>query len=283
MMNFNRPPIFAAALGLTALAFSCSVLAEDSFTWNFSGGDCTANCSGSTPSKTFQPTSATTPTLVASAWANTEPGSWNNTLATAGLNMYSGGLGVTHADGEPTSSPNHATDNNYRYELVLFDFGAESIALTDVALGWYYNDSDLTVLRYAGVLADPTSVFDSTRYEEGFEELTSNGWVNEGNIDVDGVVNNVGTYGSNVTASFNADKDASSYWIVAAYNTAFGPGCDPAGACENGHSSDYDYFKIQTLTGQLGRTPASSVPTPPTFMLMALGLAWLGRRQMKSA
>lgn len=273
-MSFRKTTMTIALVGLLG---SAPVLADETWTWGFATGTagCVANCgsgdSNATPTKTFQSTGSggTVQQVVTSAWSNTA--SSGTALATADITRWDGGLGVRNA-GEGSTSPNHAVDNSGYFDLVMFDFGTKSVALSEVSLGWYSNDTDISVLAYTGAGAP---VLSGVTYNASAEALTgAGGWSLIGNYDVRAI-----DPSNPYTAPINAGGTKSRYWIVAAYNPQFSSaGCTGGGACGTGAK---DYFKIAGLSGSYkppggGETP---VPVPSPLALGILGLAALTLRR----
>lgn len=91
-------------------------------------------------------------TATSAGWANTGAGSPVDVQVlqaqAAGSNffLYSGGLGINNLDGCSTTgcdnndfastAPEHAIDNNQRYEMVLLSFGTSLVNLTNAKFGW---------------------------------------------------------------------------------------------------------------------------------------------------
>ncbi len=275
-------------LGAASLATPASALV----TWNFSSA-CTSSTSGdafqfgNTCSELGTGTGVTT--AVASAWAFTKDMSGtNNAVDTAFLGLYSGnGLGATNKDGgtvdgggggdtnegTPTSTlaPEHALDNNQRYELILFDLGKTMTGL-QVKIGYPTPsqqcngvtpcDSDLTVLAYTGSGAP-------TLQNQTVSQLTSAGWAFAGNYqDVQSL--------SNETASITGGPvNGARYWIVAAYDPALSNTNCPSNTNVTGLSCGDDYVKIFSLAA----TP-KGVPEPGTLLLLGVaGTVGLWRRR----
>jgi len=105
--------------------------------------------------------------VTASGWADTadtSPRQIQQQYATGNLRLYGGGLGINNLDGCSTTgcagdlgdtasnAPEHAIDNDQRYEMVLLSF-SKAVNLSSVYFGWAQQgkDADFTLLAY-----DPT-------------------------------------------------------------------------------------------------------------------------------
>lgn len=171
------------------------------------------------------------------------------------------GLGV-----EKTDSPNHAVDNeggDFDMHLLSFD---QLVILTSVQLGWYQNDTDLSILAFTGTSFDTSSLLGKK-----WEDLLGNGWSLVGNY------SNVAPSGSVV----NADKVASQYWLVGAYNNIFGGFTDDSFAKNKGKDKGTDYYKLKGVT--IEKPPVIEVPEPSALLLLALGLIGLGSARRRKA
>ncbi|MFZ2974521.1 MAG: exosortase-dependent surface protein XDP1 [Ferribacterium limneticum] len=219
--------------------------------------------------------------------ANTESnladGGVSQTIETATLNVYDGGVGVknndaytsgaTYWDNKETAEPEHAIDNNQRYDMVLLSF-ADMVKLESVNLGYVNTDSDLTVMRFALTKADG-SQYAASDVKNGllsgitYSSLADNGW------------EVVGHYtGTNSTGSrgVNSQELYSSYWLIGAYNPLVGSTDKVFGV--GGVDRNNDYFKLNTViasacTSQCGST--TNVPEPNSIALMLVGLVGLSR------
>jgi hypothetical protein len=191
-----------------------------------------------------------------SAWASSTS-SVNSDIQQAYLESSgSNSLRVRYA-GETTSNPDHAMDNNGRFEALLFDFGAgNAIDLNTVKLSWWSGDSDLTILAYTGGVAgyDPSSLFASGP-STSFSSLTASGW------SLIGEPANIGTSETSV----NGSDVASRFWLIGA-----------GGLTGSGLSGSSDYVKLSSLT-TTNRTPPPppppSVPEPASLALIGTALA----------
>jgi len=272
----------------------CGTQAQAEITWTFNSPTGDSNTLGNTVAKTVDGVTAT-----AKAWSNTNNGtSYTNTspittnaalgsdsstlaertaesvyaLETAYLNVYGGGLGVknqdastntTYGDENDGTSPEHSTDNNQRYDSVLFSF-TSAIDLNSVSLGWWSNDSDISVLRYDG--DDPGST--SNLAGKTYAQLLTSGW---------NLVSQ--TAASTATNKVLAGTTASSYWLIGAANPLLGTSVD----------GNKDYVKLAALSGDKYSPPPPprGAPEPGTLLLMGAGLLGLtrinARRVVRSA
>jgi len=193
----------------------------------------------------------------ATAWATTGAGT-PATLQSACIHNYgSNGYGIVNLQeanpctGEPGTGP-HAADNNGATDLFLLQF-ASAVTLTSVKIGWngtdnFSADSDLSVLAYTGS-TPPTPSMSGKTLGTGTGGLLSNGWSVVGNFA------NVGATASNEATISTATS--SSWWIVSAYNSAFGSGTNLGMGAQ-------DYFKLLSVAGNVKPSAWKYYQTQPS-------------------
>lgn len=177
------------------------------------------------------------------------------------------GLGVINKNEDPTATGPHATDNKYGTDVVRLSF-TEEVTLTGLGVGWVGSDTDLSVLAWTGT-GTPGDVNSKTLTGvAATSTLLSSGWTLVGNYADLGV-------GSNAKTTTISSSLYSSYWLVSAYNTAFGG---------TGLDSGNDFFKLLAVAGSTcsstvsngicgGGGTSNGVPEPGSLALMGVALA----------
>lgn len=242
-----------AGIGFSGLA------AAQSNVWNFGdtapNGACTGNYDtlqsngsgfngiGNTINCTQQP-NGTVNTLAVKAYS----AATGIAFASAAVNQWGtgSGFGVRNAN-EPGGSgaPDHAMDNNAQSDLLLLSFTSAQILKT-VTLGWSGTDADFQLLRWTQAGAATATVGRTAT------QLLSDGW---GLVStVDGAAN-IST--PDVIYGVNTGNLSSSYWLISAFNSAFGA---------SGSSAGIDAFKVLGVT-------SSAVAEPGSLALAGLALA----------
>lgn len=299
-MSFMRKSLIAAAVGLAAANYSGVASAD--VKWTFSSGNCAGTTGGScsnrsfSSSRTYNGDSGSVDVIV-TGWANTtnSGGGTNNALELGQITQYGGGgLGIRNSDWNSAPSdrdnsennvPEHAIDNDDRFDLVLFDFGTTNpVTMTDIQIGWVadsscptsFCDADISLLAYEGGSGGDTPVLDGRLLTGSSEDLRAKGWTLIDNYDMDPT-----------DGAVNLDPDgggplepvSSRYWIVMAHSNAFGTSCVRDSSCAN----DNDYFKIKSVSGLVNPPPPppppppnTGVPVPAPLVLLGLGLVGLG-------
>lgn len=280
--NFGCRTVVAMALGL---GMALSAHAVD--TWTYTGVSGNAGVDSASAGATSLTTIGA---FATNNGTNGVTGNWStNTASTpsAALQMFTGGLGMG-SDG--SSDPNHALDNAGTYtEGVLLSFGASTI-LTGINLGYISGDADISVFRFTGSVAPTVGGMGAS-----LSAMNTAGWQLVGNYAnltadasspfawnlVNGATDTDATSG--VTATAGASSVGSSWWLITAYNTAYGSTADKANTA---FSQGNDYFKLLAVagsvcTGDTTKCGPKRVSEPGSLALAGLGLFGLmySRRQ----
>lgn len=289
-MKYKNGYLLAAMVGVVAAQLPS--IASAAVSWNFNTTNCAStvggNCSSDSFSDTrsYQGAGTGAVNVTVSGWANTANS--DTKLGMGKITHYgSSGLGVRNADynnGDTNegASPEHAVDNDQRYDLVLFDFGVgNSVSLTNIHMGWVSGDADINLLAYTGG-GVPTLggvVFTSTQEGLVGTGVAGSGWTHVGDYDLSPSGAQPGP-AVNPDPAGPAERVASRYWIVAAHNNVFGTSCMYD---NNGCPNNNDHFKISSVTGTLvpRQPPSGGVPVPAPLALMGLGLIGVALRNKR--
>ena len=291
---FNK--ILASSLVMLGVGFGGAASAQS--TWNMTGG-CSQNASYSGNfgnSYACTQDSGVAATATVSGWSsgrsNEAGGNLSYSLSGSGwASAYlsdNGGSGwgvvsrteANVANGLNVGSPNHSTDNFALagiFDFVMVKFDVAQV-LTKVGAGWGASDSDMTLMRWTGG-SDPTTS-DGMRTGGGsranlVSTIGSGGWELVGNYSN---ICNV-SYGSCTNNAISTGTaTASSYWLIAAYNTTMGGSPGPfSSQIDDGFKLNYLQTAAYTCPGGGSAGPGGTcqtvttgVPEPDSLALAGL-------------
>lgn len=262
---------FKILCGTVALAMAGQVWADTTWTVASNYGAISSGVTvsaysntGGTNNSTNAANNAALQTIQTATWKNTWGGVYNADACSSG----------SYCDLNETVSPEHSIDNNQRYDMVLLKFDS-AVKLSQVKLGWWNTDSDITVLAYTGTNSDPNATADPTSGSKfigvTYDNLvgtTKQGWTAIGNYaDVGSAAPktiNDGTYTGGTPVY-------SSYWLIGAYN--------PLAGGSSGWSEQNDNVKLASVSGIVctggsgpNCTPDHQVPEPGSLALVGFAL-----------
>lgn len=232
--------------------------------------------------------------LSVTAWSNAATGSG---FSTGTVTVWGGGFGAMSSSSD-YDNPEHAVDNKGADNALLLSFTGLPVMLTQLVTGWSTGDQDITVLAYTGGIGAPVapnltasviSTTGSVGSTSGYGTTMTNAYASS---NLGGGWTVVGNYayadqGGSGTTTINLNNStvSSSYWLVMAYNSAFGTtatGSSSSGETLTNGTADgkYDYFKLQSVSGTQATSTGGGtgqVPEPAILALFGVALLAAGR------
>ncbi|MFM9917256.1 MAG: exosortase-dependent surface protein XDP1 [Rhizobacter sp.] len=298
-----------ALVSVTALAaglvMSGSALAQS--TWNIysASGGCTQNA---TNSGTFNNswgcsgTGSAGTAVTASAWSSDRGAGANALSGTGFASSYMSAQGnsgfgaASRTEGIGVSSPDHSFDsyNPGTMDALLLDFGATSVILDKIGIGWTNGDADITVMRWTGPAAPTRTAGASTLVGDGEQNLTSNlynpatpgiaGWQLVGSY-ADLAADSSAPFGG--FARSTGATQASSWWLISTFNTALNGNsnsCLSATGTATTCDAGQDSFKLNYIATKNPTPPSGGkVPEPGSLALAGIALASVFGMRRRSA
>lgn len=283
-MFTSRVAVVAALLGVASVGPTFA----QTKTWNFGDATAPGSCSlngsgyGNSASCTQQPGGEIV-NLTVRAYGSTGGTSTNSTNPTSGttrtyqtaaLNYWGTGSGFgVYNQIETTSatSPNHSMDNGSNsgaVDMMLLNFTSAEI-LKQVTLGWSDTDGDFQVLAWTGAANASLATVQASIEGKTAAQMLTGGWSLVSTVDGAGSINT-----PDISYGVNANNVSSSYWLISAFNGAFG-GAQP--------TSGVDSIKVLGVMSQVSSGGTPGVPIPGTLALAGLGLLAVARSRRRSA
>lgn len=292
-----KKPITPRALALAALAFSAfaatpSAFAQGTFT---PGTGSAANCnpSSSTVASYDCSVGSVSVTMTTSGYMDSTNGWKPGMLGDFGSN----GFGAYTGNKETSNDGQHAFDNlssgcsgtppgaisglsglnggcGGTVEALLLNFGASSVKLTQVGIGYFGTDADISVFRWTGT-GTPTLGAVGT---SGVGGSIAGGWTLVASKDMDGLTRSSSDVnydaGNTQTRSWNnINSGYSSAFLITTY---FGAASTTDNTDPTQVKSGSDRFKLNSFTvacnGACTPSQASGVSEPASLALASLGL-----------
>jgi hypothetical protein len=274
----TRPRFAIAALLLGGVLAGTSAHAQQTWTYaSFTENTTNAGTYGNSWSQTQNGVK-----LTVSAYSTTGSG---GAFATAYVGNYGtgSGFGVTNnssSEGVGTvASPQHAMDNFTNTDMLALNFSS-SVVLSQVASGWHNTSATTTCKNNSGgtSVCGTDSDISLLRWDQStgptitggtIAQLLAAGWT---------LVNNYADMVDDTLRATGADSTkASSWWLISAYNSAWGTGSNTANL-----SNGDDYVKVLSSITTVPATGRSGVPEPGTAAMVALALLTLAKTRQRA-
>ena len=155
-----------------------------------------------------------------------------------------GAFGQNGLGAEKANTPNHAVDNSgSNFDMLLFTFD-QAVSLDSTSIGWWQNDSDLTVLAYTGT-GSAASTFTNKSWSQA---ITTANWSGGHFMDV---------AATGKTASSNPLDLFSTTWLI---GTFLQPVDAKFSRYGTNKKTGEDYVKIKSVSVSTPPPPPHEVP-----------------------
>lgn len=203
--------------------------------------------------------------ITVSAWSDTYNNLSNSDteIQTADLEKYGSGWGIRNQD-EGSGSPGHSADsigsNGWvDYDMFLIQFNTE-VTLTGADFSWLYNVNN-SQISAAAIGSNAAANLGGSTWSDVLADAGTL-WSGSSNVD-----------SSTYEASVSAGQTASQYWLIGAYNSAFGT--------VNGGTTGDDGLKLSSISFDKRATPTTEIAEPHSAILMLLGLSGFALRSRR--
>ena len=260
-----------ATLAVGALGVAGAAQAQSTWSWQMDPPPGTTTCTSPTPGNSYGSSSNCTSAsggqiAAVSVWSAAQGGlaeqanhDWHGAeLTPQGSNGFGAG---NRGEGLDANSPHHSIDNvkvnasgALEYDFMMVQFSS-AVILEQFGVGWGYNDSDATLMRWTGDAAPTTQ----NSGQSLLSTIGTGAWAFVG--DYSNVCKN--SSGADTTGTCDSTKSrrdtgtdkASSYWLIAAYNTTMS-------SLDAFSSETDDGFKVNFLKAKSYLCPGGGNPTP---------------------
>jgi MYXO-CTERM domain-containing protein len=148
--------------------------------------------------------------------------------------------------------------------MMLLSFTSAEI-LKQVTIGWSGTDGDFQVLAWMGASNASLSTVQNSIVNQTAASMLTGGW------SLVTTVNGAGNISTpDVNYAVNSGNVSSSYWLISAFNSAFGG---------TGATTGADAIKVLAVATQ---GPGQNVPLPNTLALAGLGLFAIARMRRRA-